>query len=100
MACMLAGVALCASLPCHVWQLQTPGMKRSFGPGPDCYHHVAMQLEPDPAARAKTLKKQAEELPSRRLGTPEEIARVLVTVASSPFTNGTVVHVNGGRFLV
>jgi len=35
-------------------------------------------------------------VPLGRLGTVEEIAAAVVTVASNPYMNGQTVHVNGG----
>lgn len=46
--------------------------------------------------------KRIEAIPLRRLGTPEEIARVIVFLASddSSYITGATIDVNGGRFMM
>ncbi|KAK9794304.1 hypothetical protein WJX73_002144 [Symbiochloris irregularis] len=55
---------------------------------------------PDDEKRRELFEKQAARLPSKTVGTSEEVARIIAAIASSPFTTGSVFDVNGGAFLV
>lgn len=55
---------------------------------------------PDAEKRREHFEKLAATLPSKTIGKAEEVARIIIAVASSPFTTGTTFHVNGGVFLV
>ena len=61
---------------------------------------VVLQLEPNLDKRDAIFKQQAAKLPAKAIGTPDDVARVIVAIASSPFTTGSVIHINGGSFLV
>lgn len=49
----------------------------------------------DPSVLAKIIKG----IPLRRLGTPEEVAALVVFVASSPFLTGATLPINGGQWM-
>ncbi|MFE3793020.1 SDR family oxidoreductase [Nocardia tengchongensis] len=49
--------------------------------------------------KEQRLQAMAEKLPARRLGTPEDIAVVVVSLLKSAFVTGTVLHVDGGHRL-
>lgn len=53
------------------------------------------RITADPAARERMI----EGVPMKRIGTPEEIARMIVFMASAavPFMTGEIVRVNGGK---
>lgn len=44
-------------------------------------------------------KASAERVPVGRLGTPEEVADVIVSVAKNPFVTGQTIQVNGGIYM-
>lgn len=44
-------------------------------------------------------KEVGQRTPLRRTGTPEDVARAVVYLASESFITGTVIHVNGGEHL-
>ena len=48
-------------------------------------------------ARASQRETIVATLPLKRLGTSEEVAAVVVMVASNAYMTGQTVHVNGGR---
>lgn len=58
---------------------------------------VYLQSHPDEDKRKEMFDKQAAMLPSKTLGTAEEVARIIIAIASSPFTTGSIFHVNGGK---
>ena len=59
-----------------------------------------MQLQPDVEARQATFQQAAGKLPAKKIGAADDVARIIVAVASSPFATGSVYHVSGGDILV
>jgi NAD(P)-dependent dehydrogenase (short-subunit alcohol dehydrogenase family) len=51
-------------------------------------------------ARQTMLKTLAEKYPSGTVGQPDEIARLLLLLAATPYATGTVVTMDGGASLV
>ncbi|MEC3954259.1 SDR family oxidoreductase [Nocardia sp. CDC153] len=50
--------------------------------------------------KEQRLAAMAEKLPARRLGRPEDVATVVLSLLRSEFVTGTVLHVDGGHRLV
>jgi len=50
----------------------------------------------DPAARKSMLATMAEKYPAGVVGQPEDIARLLLLLAATPYATGTVVTMDGG----
>jgi NAD(P)-dependent dehydrogenase (short-subunit alcohol dehydrogenase family) len=54
----------------------------------------------DPAARQKLYDNMRQNLPVRRIGSPEDVAQAILLVATNPFMTGATVNVDGGgRFM-
>lgn len=53
-----------------------------------------------PEARQTMLKTLAEKYPSGTVGQPDEIARLLLLLAATPYATGTIVTMDGGASLV
>ncbi len=53
----------------------------------------------DEAARDGMFADAAAKLPARRIGQPEDVARVILLAASNPFMTGTTLDVDGGAHL-
>ena len=61
---------------------------------------LALQAEPDAQKRKEHFEKLSAKIPSKTIGKAEEVARIITAILSSPFTTGSIVHVNGGAALV
>jgi NAD(P)-dependent dehydrogenase (short-subunit alcohol dehydrogenase family) len=54
----------------------------------------------DPTARQKLYDNMRQNLPVRRIGSPEDVAQAILLVATNPFMTGATVNVDGGgRFM-
>jgi NAD(P)-dependent dehydrogenase (short-subunit alcohol dehydrogenase family) len=56
-------------------------------------------LLPPPGKSHSYLERKAGQIPARRVGSPEEIARALIFLLRSDFVTGDVIFLTGGEHL-
>lgn len=54
---------------------------------------------PPPGKKAEDLQRMAENIPAKRIGTPEDIVRAAIYLIESEFVSGELIYVTGGQHL-